>query len=161
MKAVNLLLYLFGFIIIATLVMVVVKYQTPQSVSRNSNQPINQGNELFATPENPVVSPSKKFQLQVTQGNNGLVDFQRFDIAKVRENGLDPEVVFCSGETFRTSDRLLITWDSMDRVWVYSGDVGTYYWVRIDDTKWQKHSLGVSSSIHVPQELKKAIAEWK
>jgi len=114
---------------------------------------LNQNNEI-ATPGNPVVSPSKKYLLQVVEGFDGSVEYNRFDIVKIGETGSDSKVVFSSQDTFRTRDTLYFLWDNEDRVWVYSGDVGVYYWTRLNDTVWEKHTHQ-DGDIAPPETLKK------
>lgn len=148
------MLYGLGLIFIIILGSAVINYTSPSSDNRNSD------NKLLATPENPIVSPSGKFQLQVTQGFNGLVHFNRFDIAKIGEKGSDPEVVYVSKDTFRTRDRLYFLWDELDRVWVYSGDVGVFYWNRVNDEQWEKNTWSRDKKVTVPKLLKSLTPEF-
>lgn len=106
----------------------------------------------IATPENPIVSPSGKYQLEVVNGYNGLVKFQRFYITKLEDRAYSPRVIFACLDTFRTRDTLYFLWDNNDRVWVYSGDVGTYYWVCVDNDQWEKYSYA-NTPILVPELL--------
>lgn len=108
----------------------------------------------IATTENPVLSPSKKYWLQIVKGYDGEVHFNQFYIVKALENGKRAKEIeyFCS-ETFRTRDRIFFLWDSEDRVWVYSGDVGTSYWEKGKESIWVKHSEG-DQGIKAPEKLR-------
>jgi hypothetical protein len=90
-----------------------------------------------ATSEYPAASPSGKFRLVVTKGFNGNEHFAQFQIMT---NERIPRVLFCSKEQFRTFDTTYFLWDSRERVWVYSGDVGAFYWVRMSDDAWKKNT---------------------
>ncbi|WP_139074830.1 hypothetical protein [Paenibacillus elgii] len=110
--------------------------------------------ELAATLEHPLVSPSGKYQLEVLEGYNGVVHFYRFNISKIGEKGSDPAVIFCSKDTFRKRDRVFFLWDDEDKVWVYSGDVGTYYWTKTDDETWIKSEDMTKNKLEMPENLK-------
>lgn len=49
----------------------------------------------------------------------------------------------------------LFTWDSSDRVWVYSGDVGTYMWENLGSVWTEKRWVDMPG-IDPPQALKQA-----
>ena len=109
----------------------------------------------FATPGHPVVSPSGRYQLQVTEGFDGAVRFARFGIATMSQVGRDPVVEFIGPDSFRARDALFFLWGKRDRVWVYSGDLGTFYWERDgEEAKWQKRAY-TPGGIQVPGTLKK------
>ncbi|HYF61671.1 MAG TPA: hypothetical protein VD886_02590, partial [Herpetosiphonaceae bacterium] len=62
-------------------------------------------------------------------------------------------VVFAAAEEFSLRDTTYFLWDAADRVWVYSGDVGTFFWERGADGAWNK-SVYATSSVPAPQFLK-------
>jgi len=128
-------------------------------LSINFKYDLGLDNMVQATVKNPVTSPSGQYQLQVVGGYDGQVHFNRFYIAKIREVGLIPEVVYCSKDTFRTRDTLFFLWDNTDRVWVYSGDAGTFYWTRVRDDLWEKHPYA-DGDIPAPEFLKKVRPEY-
>ncbi len=98
--------------------------------------PAPKGSE--ATPTQPRTSPSGRYRLVVVEGHNGQERFRQFQIMT---NKRMPTVLYCSKDQFRTGyEALLFVWDSQDRVWVYSGDVGCFYWTRVKDDLWKKHA---------------------
>lgn len=107
----------------------------------------------FATSRHPLLSPSGRYQIQVTTGFDGVVHFARFEIARAAKAGRSPEVVFICPESYRTRDALYFLWDESDRVWVYSGDLGVFYWTKEADDSWRKHSYA-TERIPVPLKLK-------
>lgn len=58
---------------------------------------------------------------------------------------------------FRTRDTLLATWDdNSPRFWVYSADIGTFFW-DYTETGWVKHEYnGSTDKDSVPKSLKDA-----
>lgn len=94
-----------------------------------------------ASPGNPVLSPSEKYSLIVTDGNDGTVEYNKFSIASVSGSSTTETVVFSSGDKFRTRDALFFLWGNNDSVWVYSGDTGTFYWEKGGEKEWVKRSF--------------------
>jgi hypothetical protein len=86
----------------------------------------------------PKRSPSGSFALIVQPGYDGNVHFQAFQIL---ENPGTPnqKIAFFAKDRFRTRDALYFGWDDSDNVWVYSGDLGTFFWRRSADGRWEKH----------------------
>lgn len=69
---------------------------------------------------------------------------------------IEEEKEFQTTDTFRARDTLLVVWDDYsERFWVYSGDVGTFYW-DYQDGVWIKHTYNADLSIEVPVALKNA-----
>ena len=94
------------------------------------------------TYEEPIISPSGKYQIEILNGYNGIIHYKRFNIASL-ENKSDPEIIYCSTDTFRNRDRTYFVWeDNKDIVWVYSGDVGAFYWELNDQGEWIKYEQG-------------------
>ena len=110
--------------------------------------------DILATPENPVVSPSGKYRLLVAETFDGVIHFKRFEIVKA-----DGSTIFICREGFGSHHATLFLWDNEDRVWVYSGDVGTAYWTRVRDDLWVKHYYG-DENVPAPEFLKKARPEY-
>ena len=83
--------------------------------------------------------------LVVVSGHDGEARFQSFHI--VRRNVITAgdrvvlgETVYAAPERFATRHTTYFLWGPEDRVWVYSGDVGTFFWERNADTgAWEKH----------------------
>lgn len=104
-----------------------------------------------ASPGHPQLSPSGKYLLQIVEGFDGKVYYNEFEILSAASK----EVLFKSNERFRTRDTLFFLWDNEDKVWVYSGDLGTFYWVRKDDNLWGKNTYYKEGDVEAPEFLKK------
>ena len=103
-----------------------------------------------ATSERAAISPSGKYILVVVAGQDGVVRFQSFQILD-----RDGEPLFLSPERFGTRHTTYFLWDQDDRVWVYSGDVGTCFLECNASTgEWETH-IYVQSNIPAPAFLKK------
>jgi len=100
-----------------------------------------------------VISPSGKYKLEVVEGYDGNVKFNRFQIIKVGTPTAEPSIAFISNDTFRIRDTLYFFWDDEDRVWVYSGDVGTFFWEKTNEENWKKYAYVENKEVPVPQLL--------
>ncbi len=51
------------------------------------------------------------------------------------------------------SDRMRweFQWDDRDRLWMYSGDIGTYRWERRDDGIWSRVESGAAGDVPPPR----------
>jgi hypothetical protein len=87
-------------------------------------------NVLFATPDNPVSSPSGNYVLTVESGFNDNVYNNHFVVYEAGDNA---PLVFASDKEYRTRDRLYFLWDENDNIWVYSGDIGITLWQKEDN----------------------------
>lgn len=102
-----------------------------------------------ATQSKPAVSPSGNYTLVVLTGNDGGVDFQSFQILNQ-----DGELVYASQDRYATRHTTYFLWDQDDRVWVYSGDLGTFFWQRNPDTgDWEKY-VYADNDVPAPEFLK-------
>ncbi len=89
-----------------------------------------------ALPDRPAVSPSGKDILTVWVHQDGPVEAESFRILDQNQ-----KLLFTSTDSYRTRDTLVFLWDDSDRVWVYSGDVGTFYWQQTGSSgQWEKFS---------------------
>lgn len=108
--------------------------------------------EEVATPENPAISPSGEYILVVVSGHDGQVRFHSFQILNQHR-----KVVYLSAEHFTAHHRTYFLWDQDNRVWVYSSDVGIFFWKRKSDTDvWKKHD-GSESNTPKPEFLRQAV----
>lgn len=108
-----------------------------------------------ATVEQPLLSRSGKYRLTVVQTEVAGQQMQYFQI--VDAGG---DVLFACAERFSVRDMTYMLWDPQDRVWVYSGDVGTYFWEQTSDpTQWQIHTYA-TSDVPAPQYLKEKRPRW-
>jgi hypothetical protein len=112
----------------------------------------SQKNKAVATLTHPALSPSGKFVLQVAEGSDQGVQAQCFQILQKDQNG-NLQVIFSSPDHYRTRDALYFFWDDADRVWVYSGDIGAYYWTYTTSSNWEK-STYVDGKEKAPNFLK-------
>ncbi len=118
---------------------------------------------VCATVGYPAISPSGKYELEIIASHikNDAGQFNQFRI----KNSSNKELLFSSDDKFYTRHMTYFLWDNDDRVWVYSGDVGTFYWTKIDETNWQKltyyddESIG-KKTIPAPDFLKKVRPEY-
>lgn len=100
----------------------------------------------------PQTSPSGKYVLVVVEGKcPACGPFRQFD---VMTGDRDPRILYASTDHFRTRDTTWFGWGEGDRVWVYSGDVGTFYWEPAAGGAWRKGSY--SDGKHpAPEALKR------
>ena len=90
----------------------------------------HQENDLFATPDNAVLSPSGNYILTIENDFEEDVYTNRFVIYTSDD---DTSPVFECEKAYRTRDRLYFLWDELDNIWVYSGDIGTTLWSKDND----------------------------
>ena len=114
-----------------------------------------------ATGENPAVSPSGKYLLVIVSGYDGEAHFQSFQILSRDQIVSHDQILIRIGETLYSSPDRFATrfttyflWGQQDRVWVYSGDIGTFFWARNTDTgEWEKY-IYIESNVSAPEFLK-------
>lgn len=94
-----------------------------------SNQPEKPA--ALATLEQPAASPSGTYLLQITEEETSSGGYLRFQISEIEP----PSRKFVAEDRFSARHETIFIWDDMDRVWVYSGDVGVFYWEKVPD-KW-------------------------
>lgn len=88
----------------------------------------HQKNLAFATPENPVASPSGHYVLTIQSGYSEVY-YNQFVVVTQSDS---EQTIFNSDTPYRTRDMLYFCWDSDDNIWVYSGDIGITLW-RFDE----------------------------
>ena len=144
---------------LAAIILIAVALMGCQASSDLTRSSESEEDIIVAAPDNPKISPSGKYQLQIPEGFNGQVHYERFSVAKARGKGLKPKVVYDSRDIFRTRDTLYFLWGDGDRIWVYSGDLGTFYWTRVSDDFWEKHAYA-DGDVPAPAFLKKVWPEY-
>lgn len=98
----------------------------------------------------PAVSPSGDYLLELTIPDPAQDSMVSFAI-KNRNN----EVVFVPHMAFSNRSTTFFLWDdNEERVWVYSGDIGTFFWEISDDDKRWKHFSYAKEKVEAPQFLK-------
>lgn len=111
--------------------------------------------EEVATATRTAISPSKKYILSVRIIKESEITFQSFEI--LDKNG---KFVYTPSEKFDNRHTTFFVWGEHDRVWVYSGDVGTFFWqVNPNTNNWKKY-VYVRSSIAAPKFLKEIRPKW-
>lgn len=110
-------------------------------------------NDNVATPDNNVESPSGRYVLRVVEQYVDSVKSWRFIVSENIDGKVGRDI-FASKDSFRIRDRVIIMWDKEDRVWVYSGDVGTFYWNE-QGGEWKKNE---KIDIKIPSEVKNNIS---
>jgi hypothetical protein len=93
-----------------------------------------------ATSKTSAISPSGKFLLSVID-LSGEMYFQIQDRSKQK-------IVYSCPKKFLDNFTNFFLWDKQDRVWVYSGDIGIFFWEQNRDTqKWEKYDYTESSAV--------------
>ena len=113
-----------------------------------------QTSKHLATLEKPATSPSGLYELAVTipdKNDKLMYSFQISDQSK--------KVIFTPELTFSIRSTTYWLWDENDRVWVYSGDIGTYFWEKNDNGTWTKNSYR-KSNVTAPKFLKETRPRW-
>jgi len=75
----------------------------------------------------------------------------------------DKSLIFFDDQLYRRQDRFFITWhEECDILWLYSGDIGTYYFY-FEKDKWNKGTFsdGRMKNIDIPIALKNAVPRLK
>jgi len=115
-----------------------------------------------ATRGRDAISPSGKYVLHVVNDRakeeqlSGRFPFYGFEI-RLNQPGSPPE--YASTNSFIGTHRLVFTWDSRDRVWVYSGDVGPSYWERVAPSFWQQHRAAFELPNGVPELIRRYVED--
>lgn len=121
-----------------------------------------------ATIAESQASPSGHYVLEVTEGKD-TAHYLRFHIISTTEvsekysKREKMEAEFASEDKFYTRHRTYIMWDDeRDRVWVYSGDVGTFFWDKVNTDSWKKHVCVPEGMNYAdpPIFFKEQIPEW-
>ncbi|MGC6767729.1 hypothetical protein [Enterococcus sp. LJL51] len=98
-------------------------------------------------------SPSGKYELlQVNTEDEAEVPGYSFN---VWEKGSKNTTIYEANDYFRKRDRFILSWgDNEDIIWVYSGDLGLFYWTNEGDS-WTKHDFAdeIIDSNRIPAEL--------
>lgn len=105
-----------------------------------------------AVPGAPVTSPSGKYSLVV---------FNDADACEQPSQGFrvehrDGQEVLAPSERWSPRHRLYFVWGEGDRVWVYSGDVGTLIWEPSGET-WRSIDYVSQQSRQPPEFLRKTL----
>jgi 6-phosphogluconolactonase (cycloisomerase 2 family) len=102
-----------------------------------------------ATLTHPAASPSGQYRLALVDGEKDggrVLSFQIQDTSG--------KLIFAPPDQFSTRGKTYFLWDSQDRVWVYAGQTGTFFWQK-ENSMWVKYDLA-NSSVSVPPFLEQA-----
>lgn len=102
-----------------------------------------------ALPDRPATSPSGQYQLEVIESQR----LSSWNFVIKDQNGVEIHQSYDPADWYSYHHTTYFVWDAADRVWVYSGDVGTFYWERQPDGRWLKKSYH-QNPIPAPQFLK-------
>ena len=108
----------------------------------------------IATLGHPAKSPSGEFSLHVLNPDPAKRTLLSFEIKD--QNAL---VVYRSEQLFDNRSTTYWLWDKENRVWVYSGDVGTYFWAQQTDGSWRRFTYG-KEDVPAPAYLKAKRPKW-
>ena len=111
-------------------------------------------NNLFASQDQVLISPSEIYGAYIEEfDDNGVKSYCLY----IKSLNSGNQSVYKADITFRARDVNYIFWaDEADILWGYSGDIGTYLWVRTDNT-WVKEAYADNIDAEVPQALKNAM----
>lgn len=114
----------------------------------------------FKSNNENLVSPSGKYTLIIgSRGKN-----KTFSIAKkINNKNIRQKVVYNCKDIFLDDDwhDLFFLWDKDDRVWVYSSDIGTFYWNMNKAGRWTEHSWKLNSKVELPNKIRNIYKELK
>lgn len=106
--------------------------------------------EEVATLNRPAKSPSGIYYLHVVIPDKDNPEELGFEIKDIDNN----IVVYRSDKTFNDRHTTFFLWDDKDRIWVYSGDTGTFFWEeRNTKGRWTQFTY-VKENVPAPQFLK-------
>ena len=102
---------------------------------------------VITTKEQYLYSPSGEYILSLELYDDSGVSSYKIKVES-------DKISILSDECIRQRDTVYALWDdTLDRVWVYSGDVGTYFW-DITEGKLVRNSLSERKDVKIPENLK-------
>ena len=106
---------------------------------------------LLVTEQNSVVSPSGEYILEIYKSHDGSVTGFHIKVSSFQEG----KEVFRSEEFFAFRHVNFLTWGENDAFWIYSGDLGVFYWEKTDTSWVKKGYIENKGEIDAPDILKK------
>ncbi len=102
-----------------------------------------------ATLNKSATSPTGNHQLAITVPDPEKEYMLSFEIKNQND-----EVVFVPELIFNNQSVTFFLWDEAERVWVYSGDIGTFFW-QLDEPsgEWEMFTYA-QENVEAPQFLK-------
>ena len=121
-------------------------------IKDNGGETIMKQNGSLANLAYPLSSYSGNYEAILEEFDDNGVKSYRLYISNV--NKIDPK--YEVDLIFRARDRNYIFWaDNDDILWSYSGDIGTFFWIK-EDGYWNKKAYADNPNANVPKELKDA-----
>lgn len=105
-----------------------------------------------ATLTHPAQSPSGRYKLLVVDAERDGSKVLSFQVQSA-----DGQLQFSAPDQFPTRQKTYFLWDSTDRVWVYAGDAGVFYWQNQDGT-WKKVQAAITDA-DAPSFLRQAVPQ--
>ncbi len=133
-------------------VLAIVVLLSASCIGRNTSRDSELPKEV-AEVGHPASSPSGKYELHVIADKTKKPTELSFEVKT--KNG---DVVFHSTDAFSDRHMTYFLWDEADRVWVYSGDLGTFFWEQ-NQNNWQKYAY-VDEEVSAPKFLKEQRPRW-
>ena len=103
----------------------------------------------IALENQPATSPSGRFLLSIVARDKERPYQLGFTITDT-----EGELLYSSDKTFDNRSVTIFLWGDEDRVWVYSGDVGTYFWQQVDSKMDWQVATYARSEVPAPDYLK-------
>ncbi|MBX2881892.1 MAG: hypothetical protein KTR32_18235 [Granulosicoccus sp.] len=104
----------------------------------------------IALENQPATSPSGQYVLAIIMPD----EEKPYELGFTLSRASDDSLIYTSDKLFDNRSVTYFLWDRDDRVWVYSGDIGTYFWQKADlETQWQV-STYATSDVAAPEFLK-------
>ena len=129
-------LYLFLFLLILT--------------ACQQNDPTQALPSEVATLTHPAASPSGQYKLLVVRGENEGSQGLAFQVQDA-----SGKLIYSPPDQFSTRGKTYFLWDAQDRVWVYAGQQGLFFWQKEGDS-WVKYD-SAKSSVAIPSFIKQAV----
>ena len=108
-----------------------------------------------ATPDHPATAPSGRCVLEVIRIDSNRPNLLTFQILNQNK-----KVIYRAPERFDERHTTFFLWDNDDRVWVYSGDIGTFFWEQdVATGEWKKYVYS-QSNVEAPPFLKEIRPRW-
>lgn len=105
-----------------------------------------------ATQHHDAISPSGDYVLTVLEHDGESQSFQILDYNT-------HAVIYTAPEKYQMRDLTYFLWDADDRVWVYSGDLGTFFWEYDGIRQWKMY-VYAQSNVSAPPFLKETRPRW-
>lgn len=128
---------------------------TGNKVRQTEEKENNMFEAQIVTEDNSVISTSGEYILEMLKRTVDGIPSCSFSVKD--KGGL---TLYECDDSFRLRDTVYILWGDHNTVWVYSGDVGTFYWEESDDGWVRKSYIDNKDNVVVPEVLKQLRPEY-